>query len=87
MVGAVAVRVARMAAGIDGNGGDMGVAFPIPYVVDQGPGPVEGGGSQIVLVPIDHVAGGIADAAADTLDPGICFATVLAVRRDLRERQ
>src|SRR6185312_14714346 len=62
----------------------FGVAF-VTHVVHKRPGAVERGGAEIILVPCDNVASGVADAAADAFDVLVDFAALLRSRRHDRE--
>ena len=70
-LGAVHVGVAGVAAGAAGHRVEARVVAGVAHVVDQRPGAVERGRAEIVLVPGHHVAGGMADAAADAFDAGV----------------
>src|SRR5580700_11416900 len=79
------MRMTEMTAGA---GGDRvharGVAL-VAHVVDERPGAVERGGPEIIGIPRHHVAGGMADAAADALDAGVGGLALRARRRHDRE--
>jgi hypothetical protein len=50
---------------------EMAQAVAIAHVVEECPSAVQGRRAEIVGVPADHIAGGVAYAAADALDAGI----------------
>ena len=70
-LGAVHVAVAGVAAGAAGHRVDAGVVARVAHVVDQRPGAVERRRTEIILVPGHHIAGRMADAAADAFDAGV----------------
>src|SRR4051794_32913369 len=64
-------RVARVAAGVARDRAQTFAAIGIANVVHEGPGAIEGGRAEKIRARIDHVAGGITNAAADAFDTGV----------------
>src|SRR5262245_42086687 len=65
---AALVRMAGRAAAVRRDGGKAVAVAGILDVVDEGPGAIEGGGAEIVLVPAHGIAGGKTYRAVDALD-------------------
>src|SRR5215813_2665383 len=73
--------MAGMAASIAGDRVEAFVTRGVAHVVLERPGAIERGGTEILAVPGDHVAGRIANAAADTFDRCVRGLPLLARRR------
>ena len=58
----------------------------VPFVVVERPRAVQRRGTQVVLVPGNHVAGGVADAAVDAFDGRVGQLALLALRQHLCRR-
>ena len=73
------MRVALMTAGITGNCSQAFFAAPIAFIVLQAPGPVQRRRAQVIAVPADNIAGGIANTTVNAFGGGITQAKMEAV--------
>src|SRR6185437_13869134 len=80
------VRVAALAAAYSGHSHKAVLVVGIARIVDQRPGTVERGRTEIIVVPAHGVAGRIADAAIDALDRLVDGDAGGLVRLDGRDR-
>lgn len=71
MLDAALMAVTGMATRVPGNGHEPVRMTRVAYVVLQRPRPIQGRRAEIIRIPCNHIAGGMADAAVDTLNPGI----------------
>src|SRR5712672_388093 len=79
------MRMAGLAAGIARHRRQPRIISGVAHVVEQRPGAVERGRPEVFLVPGHHVAGRIADPAADAFDPRVGGAALRRLRGHHRE--
>src|SRR3546814_3656723 len=74
-----------MATGVDSDRRKMALAVAVPRIVDQRPGAIQRRWPEVIRVPADDVAGGIADGAADAFDADIGLPALRAFGVDIDE--
>lgn len=67
------MTVTLMTARVSSHSGKVLRPSAIARIIDQCPNPVQCGGSQVIRVPGDNIAGRITNRASNTFNPGIRF--------------
>src|SRR5690349_16263136 len=80
------LRMTCMTAGVTGDRAKAFAAGGVANVVDERPGAIERRGAEKSGAPLDDVAGGIADAAADAFDARVACGPRGGIRPDDGER-
>ena len=67
--------MAIVASALAAGGIEDRITLPIARVIEQGPGPLQGGGAQEIRRCVHRIAGSIANSAIDTFNAGIGLCT------------